>query len=67
MRLPCIEKAWKLFGLAVDDSMLEEAIDALPDIGMSAKERDTRIKELDERIEELRNTLKEELEKVKNL
>jgi len=58
-------KVWKLFFFSVSEKDLEEAVALLPDIGMSTKEREGKIKEIDKEIFRLSKLIKDELQGLK--
>jgi hypothetical protein len=61
----CSEKNfYKIAYLLITEKDLEEAIEALPNIGLSENEKDAQIKELDEEIAALGSQIEKELKKV---
>ena len=52
-------QAWKLFFYALDEKDIEEAVSALPNIGIPAKQKEKRMKEIDSEITRLSETLTE--------
>lgn len=59
------EKAWELFFLACTEEHLEKAVAQLPDIGISTKDREAKLKELDAEISRIMQALKDDLESLK--
>ena len=55
---------WRLLYLVFTEKDIEEMVDTLPDIGISADEREKRIKEIDKQIEKLSSQVEKDLKEV---
>jgi hypothetical protein len=54
---------WKLAYCIITEEDIEEAVKALPDIGLSENERDAQVKKIDEEIANLESQVEKELKK----